>query len=281
MNRKDLSLLGLKWNPFTSDIPLEAIHVTPKLTHFTWRVEQMSTSGGFARILGAPGDGKSVSLRYLAHHLTQSPDILAGVLTKPQGSLSDFYRELGDIFRVRLSPSNRWGGFQALRERWVAHFETSLHRPVLLVDEAQLIHSKVLEELRLLSSLEFDSRTALTVVLAGDRRLEERCRQPDLIPLASRIRVTYEPGPGSSEELETFLDHLLESAGNPGLMTRELKTALVDHAHGNLRLLTNLAGEILVLGVQKEVAKLDERLFFEFLNLPEAPGKKSSKKGTR
>ena len=54
---------------------------------------------------------------------------------RPSGFIS--YRELGDVFSVKLSPSNRWGGFKALRERWKAHLASSRIKPVLLVDEAQ------------------------------------------------------------------------------------------------------------------------------------------------
>lgn len=41
------------------------------------------------------------------------------------------------MFGVELKPNNRWGGFKALRERWQAHLEKTLLRPVLLIDEAQ------------------------------------------------------------------------------------------------------------------------------------------------
>jgi len=38
-----------------------------------------------------------------------------GVLTRPQSRMADFYREIGEIFGVQLSPRNRWGGFKVLR----------------------------------------------------------------------------------------------------------------------------------------------------------------------
>jgi hypothetical protein len=58
-------------------------------------------------------------------------------MERPQSSLGDFYREMGDIFEVNLSLANRYGGFKALRERWLKHTQTTLFRPVLLIDEAQ------------------------------------------------------------------------------------------------------------------------------------------------
>ena len=96
---------------------------------------------------------------------------MVGVLERPQSKTADFYRELGDIFSVKLRPSNRYGGFKALRERWKAHVASSRIKPVLLVDEAQEMAPEVLSELRILSSADFDATSLLTVVLSGDGRL--------------------------------------------------------------------------------------------------------------
>ncbi len=52
----------------------------------------------------------------------------------------------------------------------------------------------VLTELRILSSARLDSRVILSVVLAGDRRLDEKLRQEELAPLSSRLRVTVTTG---------------------------------------------------------------------------------------
>ena len=79
------------------------------------------------------------------------------MLSRPQASLADFYREMGDLFGVELRPHNRWGGAKVLRERWQTHIDAALSRPVLLVDEAQEMQPAVLAELRLLSSAELDS----------------------------------------------------------------------------------------------------------------------------
>ena len=81
------------------------------------------------------------------------------------------------------------GRLQVLREKWRSHLASTLLRPVLFVDEAQQMLGSVLSELRLLSSVEFDSKNILTVVLSGDARLLELFQLPELLPLASRIRV--------------------------------------------------------------------------------------------
>jgi type II secretory pathway predicted ATPase ExeA len=264
MNKKLLALYGLKWNPFSPELPIEALHATAKVESFCWRVEQgLIREGGFALITGDPGTGKSVVLRMLAERLGQLRDLTVGAIAHPSGNLADFYREMGDLFGVELRPHNRWGGFKALRERWLAHLEGTLLRPVLLIDEAQEMNPSVLSELRLLSSMQFDSRNLLSVVFAGDARLNSKLRRDELLPLGSRIRTRLIMEYASRDELADCLNHLLTSAGNARLMTTELTATLCDHAVGNYRVLTGMAGELLATAAQRELTQLDEKLFLE------------------
>jgi type II secretory pathway predicted ATPase ExeA len=278
MNAKRLlSLWGLKWNPFSPELPSEGLLVTAPIENFAWRVEQLVQEGGFALISGESGTGKSVALRIVAERLAALRDVVVGVLERPQSRPTDFYRELGDVFSVKLSPWNRWGGFKALRERWRAHLTATRIKPVLLVDEAQEMSPEVLSELRILSSTDFDARSLLTVVLSGDGRLLERLRHPDLVPLASRIRTRLHTEAASREELSELLNYALVKAGNAALMTTELMDTLVDHAAGNYRLLMTLGGELLAYGMAHEVAQLDEKSYLEVFQ-PTRPRGASKKK---
>jgi general secretion pathway protein A len=272
MNQKLLALYGLKWNPFSPELPTEAIYVPPKLENFCWRIEHAQIrEGGFAMIHGDPGTGKSVALRLLADRLARLPDVAVGVMNHPQSSLADMYRELGDIFAVPLRPNNRWGGFKSLRQRWLAHLESTRCRAVLLIDEAQEMSPAGLSELRLMASARFDSQPLLCVVLAGDARLIDKLRREELIPLGSRIRTRLATEHASREELLAGLNHLLAGAGNASLMTPALRHTLCDHAAGNYRVLTTMAAELLAAATQRELPQLDEKLYLEVFAQPEAP----------
>jgi len=275
--KKLLSLWGLKWNPFSPELPSEALLVTPKIEHFAWRVEQLVQEGGFALISGESGTGKSVALRIVAERLAALRDVVVGVLERPQSKPADFYRELGDVFAVKLSASNRWGGFKTLRERWRAHLASSRIKPVLLVDEAQEMAVEVLSELRLLSSADFDATALLTVVFSGDGRLQERFRHPDLVPLGTRIRTRLHTEAASREELSELLRHALAKAGNATLLTGELRDTLVDHAAGNYRLLMTMGGELLAYGLAQEITQLDEKCYLEVFQ-PSPPRPAAKKK---
>jgi general secretion pathway protein A len=264
MNAKKLhALWGLKWNPFSPELPGEALLVTTQIESFVWRVEQLVQEGGFALICGESGTGKSVALRIVAQRLSKLRDVMVGVLERPQSRLPDFYRELGEIFSVKLTPSNRWGGFRMLRERWKAHLASTRIKPVLLIDEAQEMAPEVLSELRILSSADFDATSLLTVVLSGDSRLLELLRHEALIPLGTRIRTRLRTEAAAREQLLELLQHALSKAGNATLMTAELMDTLADHSAGNYRLLMTMGGELLAHGMAHELERLDEKVYLE------------------
>jgi type II secretory pathway predicted ATPase ExeA len=268
MTNKLLALYGLKWNPFAPGVPTDALLLTPRLDSFCWRVRRLAVEGGFALVTGASGSGKSAALRLLAAALASERDLTLGVISRPQAGLADFYREMGELFGVELRPHNRWAGARTLRQRWQAHIDAALSRPVLLVDEAQEMPAAVLAELRLLAAADLDAHTLLTVVLAGDARLADRLRSEDFIPLASRMRVRLTLERASPQELQDCLRHALQQAGAPDLMTPPLIAALCDHAQGNLRSLMIMADELLDLAARREARQIDETLFFEAYATP-------------
>ena len=173
------------------------------------------------------------------------PDIAAGILTRPQSGIDDFYRELSEVFGITLKVHHRWSSFKQLRAKWENHVATTLWRPLLLIDEAQEMAPAVLSELRLLTSAHLDSRSILTVVLCGDARLLELLRLPQLLPLGTRIGPRLALEYAEPKQLAQLLTHLLQQAGNVHLMTPGLIATLCEHAAGNYRILCNISAELL------------------------------------
>jgi type II secretory pathway predicted ATPase ExeA len=277
MNDKKLrALYGLKYNPFLPDIPVEALWVTPQMDSFVFRLENLVKTGGFALICAEPGLGKSKTLQLLNHRLESIGDVKVGVMQRPQSSVADFYREMGDLFGVNLSPANRYGGFKALRQRWRDHVKNTLYKPLLLIDEAQEVLSVCLNEIRLLQSDYFDSKSLLTSVLCGDMRLPQRFRTPQLASLGTRMRLRLNISPYPPKTLLEFLEHNLKHAGAEHLMTKDLKQTLADHAAGNLRVLNTMASDLLAAAAEKQLPQLNEQLYFEVFSPKRTTSKKRS-----
>ncbi len=259
------ALYGLKWNPFNPDIPTESLYIPPPVESFIWRIENNHVQeGGFALIVGEPGTGKSCLLRLLSQKLNQVQGLSVGTFIHPQSSIRDFYHELGDMFGVPIKAHNRWHSFKSLREKWQNHIENNCIKPVLLIDEAQEMQTSVMNELRLLNSHRYDSKNLLTVIFASNDSLLDRFRSTtSLIPLGSRIRKRLRMENASSQQLRDCLNHLLEKAGNPTLMSDELMNTLCDHSVGNYRIMTTLANELLEEACRQKNSHLDEKLYFK------------------
>jgi len=206
------ALYGLKYNPFLSNVPVETLWVLPGAEPFAHRIQALVSQGGFALITGDPGQGKSKTLQWIAQRLRLMPDLVVGIMERPQSKLADFYRKLGELFGVGLTPLNCYGSFKAL---------------------------------------------------CGDQRLPERFRAPDLIPLGSRIRARLQLSPLSPEQLREYLCFSLEQAGNAQLMTEELIRTLAAHSVNNLRVLNQMASELLDVAAERNLTRMDESLFFE------------------
>ena len=276
--KKMLALYGLKWNPFSQDMPLEAIHITPAINSFCYRVENLVTEGGFALLTGDSGTGKSVTLRMLDSRLSEIREITSGVITRPQSNVIDFYREISAIFSIDLRSGNRWGSYKALREKWHSQIKATLFRPVLIIDEAQEMEIKVLSELRFLTSSRFDSYNLMSVVLCGDNRLIEKLKHPDLIPLGTRMKARHMMEQVAKDDLKELLSEIIRKAGNHTLMTPGLINTLAEHSLGNYRVMMNMAGTLLYAGMEKELKQLDEKLYLDLFHQrprAKATGKKS------
>jgi general secretion pathway protein A len=279
--KKLQALYGLKWNPFIPNLPVEALQQFAKTERFCFRVEDLVLDGGFAAVMGEPGIGKSALLRVLQERITQVPRVVVGELTRPQCSVSDFYREIGDLFGVQLKVTNRYAGHQSLRQKWRNHIESTLMRPVLLIDEAQRLNDAIFDELKSLSSDRLDTQMLITVVLAGDLRLVDRLSTTHLKPIDSRLRPRLVLGPWESVELTEYLQSAIRLAGAPALMTSTLVDTLVDRAMGNLRTLMNLCNECLSEGARIDAPRLDEKLFFDVYGENSSGPRRASLKGKK
>jgi type II secretory pathway predicted ATPase ExeA len=126
-----------------------------------------------------------------------------------------------------------------------------------------------------LQSASFDSQSLLFTVLCGDARLPNRFRTPELLPLGSRIRARLDLSGLTPQDLASYLDFVLQKAGAPQLIAPELIKTLATHAHGNLRVLTHMAAELLTAAAERNLPRIDEPLYFDLFTPPARQSRRS------
>jgi len=273
MHNRLKALFGAQFNPFTSDIPVDKCYISCEVQAFIIRVEEISSSGGYAMLTGMSGIGKSTTLRTIAYKLEESSKLIPAIISRPQSGLRDFYRELGTIFGVDLNTSNRFGSFKDMRGKWQKLIKDTCFRPVLIIDEAQSAREEVLSELRLLGSIELDSQCLTAVILAGDERLSEKLQSPELLPLASRMREKLILRPYPQNELEKMLAHVLEQANCSQMLSSGVRMLLTEHSCGNPRTMMNRAEQLLSAALREEISVIDEKTYHRVFSIT-SPSKK-------
>ena len=127
-------------------------------------------------------------MRILTASLATQRDVTVGVISRPQANIADFIARWANCSVSSYARITATAVPRSCANAGRLDIQSTLTRPVLLVDEAQEMQPAVLAELRLLTSADLDSQILLTIVLAGDGRLAERLRTDECLPLASRMR---------------------------------------------------------------------------------------------
>ena len=209
---KDLSAwFGLKRFPFDKNIkPSEALDTEP-LNEALARLDYIKRRGAILLLTGDPGVGKTLALRRYVHSLNEN---LFNTYYTPLATLSrsDLLFHINRLLGLphRMSKSAIYTQIQqALLES-----KEQLGKTVLLIiDEAHLLQTGPLEELRLLTNFKMDSYDPFILILSGQSDLKRVMDFAVMEPFNQRIAIRYHMPPLSPEQSRHYVSHHLELAG--------------------------------------------------------------------
>lgn len=166
---------------------------------------------GFIVITGEIGAGKSVLIGHLIDQLDRS-NVLAANLLTPNLAPEDLLSHVLSAFRIEPSGSGKTAEIEAFEDFL---FDQMNHgrRVLLIVDEAQNLPIRTLEELRVLSNLEYDGTPLFQVFLVGQPDFRETMARSDMEQLRQRVIATYHLEPMSRTETEKYVEHRLKHVG--------------------------------------------------------------------
>ena len=168
---------------------------------------------GFVVITGEIGSGKTTLIESFLRELDK--DVVIAQINQTQISPLGFLQGLLVQFGFSPFKMNKAELLATVNNFLVEQYAAG-RKVVLVVDEAQNLSNRVLEEIRLLSGIETSKDKTLRIILAGQPELNDKLNAPELVQLAQRIRLRFHLTALSNDECVGYVAHRLEVAGAEG-----------------------------------------------------------------
>ena len=203
---------------------------------------------GFIVITGEIGAGKTTIVSGLLQSLDANA-VVAANLVSTQLDAEDTLRMVGAAFGVLFKNTSKSDLLMSL-EAFLVTQTSQGKRCLLIVDEAQNLTSRAVEELRMLSNFQFGKQALLQTFLVGQPEFREILQNPNMQQLRQRVTATCHIGPMDKEETRGYMEHRLKCAGSQGRPSFDPDAfAAIHKASGGIpRRINSIADRLLLLG---------------------------------
>lgn len=239
---------GLREKPFSITPNPEFLFLSRRhrdaLAHLVYGVRERA---GFVQLTGEVGTGKTLLTRALLQRLPGRVEV--ALIYRPGGTVTDFVEAILRELGVELPPLPH--SAETLVERLNAHLMATHaegRTTVLLIDEAQNLGPRLVEQLRLLTNLETAHEKLLQIILVGQPELDTLLRRPELRQVSQRIAARYHLQPLSGRETAAYVEHRLRIAGAARPLFTAAALRRLHRASGGVPRLINLIADRALLG---------------------------------
>ena len=194
---------------------------------------------GFVVITGEIGSGKTTLIETFLRELQM--DVVVAQINQTQLSPTAFLQTV--LVQFGFSPFHmKKPEVLATLNQFLMEQHASGRKVLLIVDEAQNLSHRVLEEVRMLSGVETTKEKALRIILAGQPELNDKLNSPELLQLTQRVRLRFHLTALTKAETTAYVDHRLEVAGSQGrrIFAEETYPAIYKYTGGVPRLINTL-----------------------------------------
>ncbi|MFC1748659.1 AAA family ATPase [Pseudomonadota bacterium] len=210
-------------------------------------------SQGFVVVTGVPGTGKSLLVQTLFTELADRRMVIA-TLNNPNLCDLNILRAVANCFDVHYPEDNKAGLLGAI-ERFLINQRQLGKHVLLIVDEAQNLPKKSLEELRMLTNFQCKEQALIQIMLLGQQQLQKVLSDPSMEQLSQRIIASCHLAPLNAMDMRLYIEHRLGVVGwqgHPAFTVAALRL-IHHHSRGIPRLINNLCDRLLL------AASLDEK----------------------
>jgi general secretion pathway protein A len=219
----------------------------------------LSQGEGFIIVTGDIGAGKTTLVDRLLSSL-DGERYVAGKVVTTQLDADDMLRAIAGAFRLPGAGSDKATLLRSI-EAFLRRVHKEQKRAVLIVDEAQNLPVRSLEELRMLSNFQEGARPLLQSFLLGQPQFRETLASDELEQLRQRVTANFHLGPIDSAETRAYVEHRLQLVswrGDPEI-TDDAFALIFEYTDGVPRRINNLCTRLLLFGALEEQRRLDAR----------------------
>lgn len=218
---------------------------------------------GFTVISGEVGCGKTTLIRHLLNKLDD--DITVGLISNTMEGRDDLLQWVLMAFGQPFEENSHVALYDQLHKYLIGEYAAG-RRTILIVDEAQNLGPKSLEELRMLSNINADKDQLLQLVLVGQPQLKELLQRRDMMQFIQRVASDFHLKPLSAEEVESYVHHRLHIAGcKKMIFSHEACFRIAEATKGIPRLINILCDTALVYGYSSGSPLVTEALVEEVI----------------
>ena len=208
----------------------------------------ISCNEGFVIVTGEIGAGKTTILRTLIEGMHGS-NVIIGQLVTTQLDAEDTLRMVGAAFGFNVKGIPKSELLIAMEAFLLSKVSKGQHC-LLIVDEAQNLTMRAVEELRMLSNFQFGNKALLQTFLIGQPEFREILRRPEMEQFRQRVAATCHIGPLNADETRGYILHRLKCAGSTGLPSFDDRAfvAIYEASGGIPRRINSICDRLLLLG---------------------------------
>jgi general secretion pathway protein A len=194
---------------------------------------------GFVVITGEIGAGKTTLIETFLREL--QTDVVVAQINQTQLSPTAFLQTV--LVQFGFSPFNmKKPEVLATLNQFLTEQHASGRKVLLIIDEAQNLSARVLEEVRMLSGVETTKEKVLRIILAGQPELNDKLNSHELLQLTQRVRLRFHLTALTREETASYIEHRLEVAGSQGrrIFAEDTHPTIFKYTGGTPRLVNTL-----------------------------------------
>lgn len=219
---------------------------------------------GFILITGEIGSGKTTVCHTLISQLDRH--VKTALITNTRLTGKELLKEICTEFEIDCSKSSRLELLHKLNDFLITQLAQD-NNAVIIIDEAQNLTPRILEEIRLISNLETDKEKLVQIILMGQPELSEKLELPTLKQLKQRIVSRYHIYPMNTEESKRYIDHRLKIAGAEGsrIFQPDAIDDVIRYSGGIPRLINIICDQALVQAYSQDKHKIDSKIIREVI----------------